>query len=267
MLSRDPPHMMLNLKRPLVVWMMPFLYLLNSKISIYNVRDQVHVCINPVITYSPCCFSLEIKNSTSLGGGCTAASTRGVFTPKHDGHLLLSQPQRLQHRRHTSLRLFLTQPTTTLYFWTQELTGHIALKSIFLLLWRSKRPLLMCICPALQLRSLSVIAAPRRVQPLSLIRMNFCPLLKHAGLMIVPRGLWRTERKADLLCEHQSDRSESDCVCVKEFLWGPVEILGRLCPFRVRKRGSLYLPCVFHRLMLLRLSGANACQLFNGNHK
>lgn len=122
---------MLNLKRPPVVWMMLFLYLLNSKISIYNICDQVHVCVNPVIMYSPCCLSLEIKSFTSLGGGCAAASTRWVFTLKHDGHLLLSQPQRLWHRRHTSLRLFLTQPTTTLYFWMQKLTGHIALKSIF----------------------------------------------------------------------------------------------------------------------------------------
>lgn len=120
-------------------------------------------------------------------------------------------PKRLRHRRHTCLQFFLTQPSTNFDFWMQNITGHIEMESIFVLLWRSKRPLLMCICPALQLRSLSVIAASCWVQTFSLIWIIICPLLKHSGQMIVPYVLCLTERNVGLFCE--TNRSESDCLC------------------------------------------------------
>lgn len=70
-------------------------------------------------------------------------------------------PWCLQHR-HTGPRFFSPQlplspaHRAALYFWMQNLTDHIELQSILLLLWRSKRALFMCIS-FLQLRSLSVI--------------------------------------------------------------------------------------------------------------
>lgn len=61
-----------------------------------------------------------------------------------------SSPWCLQHR-HTSLRFFMPLLSLclahheALSFWMQNLTDHIWLQSIFLLLWRSKGALFMCI--------------------------------------------------------------------------------------------------------------------------
>lgn len=92
-------------------------------------------------------------------------------------------PWCLRHRE-SSLRFFLPElpPSlahpTALYFWIQNLTDHMKLQSIFLLLWRSKRALFMCIsvCLVLQLRSPSVITAPCRVHPVYLSVWMSAPL-------------------------------------------------------------------------------------------
>lgn len=118
----------------------------------------------------------------------------------------------LRHR-HTSLRFFLPQlpPSkahhSALYFWMQNLTDHIELESIFLLLWRSKRALFMCIsmCLVLRLRSPSVITAPcTGVQPCSFVCMNVCSLLYCYNLKFI-------------ICV---------CLCCI-FLWIPVSILNK----------------------------------------
>lgn len=118
----------------------------------------------------------------------------GVAVPRSMvGTCWCFSPWCLWHR-HTSLRFFSPQlppfPAhhAAFYLWMHSLTDHIERQSIFLLLWRSKGALFMCI-PFLQLRSITVITAPRGVHPCSFTGVNTCSLCYYA-----PCSVWHRRR-------------------------------------------------------------------------
>lgn len=152
------------------------------------------VCSEPLREFSPA-FCWRSNTSFVLVGGC-AQHPPGESVPwSMVATCWHFSPWCLRHK-HTSLRFFLTQLPPclayldALYFWMQNLTDHIEIQSIFLLLWRSKRALFMCflVYEVLQLKIPSVITAPcNSIHPCSFVCMK-C-LLSTLLLCIQVNGL------------------------------------------------------------------------------
>lgn len=169
-------------------------------------------------------------------------------------------PWCLQHRR-TGPRFFSCQlpPSpahhAALYFWMQNLTDHIELQSIFLLLWRSKRALFVCIS-FLQLRSLSVITLPCGVHLCSFI----CECLLSLLLVRTVCVDWK-EGLLELCTVQQADINVHVFVC-RNFFQGQYKI-GLFAPI-INKKHRLISPswCISKSH-----SKQIACQVLNGDYK
>lgn len=145
-----------------------------------------------------------------------------------------------------------------------ELTGHIELKSIFSLSSEDQKGLCWCAFASSPVEEPFCDCCPTQ-SPAPFTYLNeFLPSSK--TLQTDYCALYSTSHW-DLLCEHQTNRSESDCVCVKEFLWSPVEILGRSCPFQVRKQANYIFPVYFIDSCCYFIPKWMPASLFNGNYK
>lgn len=163
------------------------------------------VCSEPL--NSPLIASCWRSNTSFFFVGVVAQHPPGESVPwSMMATCWLFSPWCLRHR-HISLRFSLPQllPSPThrqaqLYFWMQSLTDHIELQSIFLLLWRSKRALFMCIfvCSVLQLSSTPCDYCSMQSPPLFICLYEF--LL--SSLLLRPNfhALLLSEKKDDLFC-------------------------------------------------------------------
>lgn len=171
----------------------------NSKIS--PLLEVLHLCLLWAAEF-PRASSLR-SNTSFVLVGVVAQHPPGESLPRSMAATCWRiSPWRLRHR-HTSLGFFfrlccLSPRPTTLHscFWIQKLTDRIEFQSIFLLLWRSKRALFMCISSGLQSSSCALITAPCNSHHCSFVGMNVA-LLHYYGFMLVCTLLF-TKKTNDL---------------------------------------------------------------------